>query len=244
MRWFLKPLWRHNRLQAVGSEWTYRAPQVGELVVRDATQTHPGVVRRIVNVRDDVRDGRPVWIIEHVALDAESTTSERKSAGFWAHVGWPRMDDHYPICGVCRDLMPCQHVVIDTIADHSGKTFDRYNTPGVCPSCCEPVTHRQRSITFDRNLYALGPVTFHLRKTCRPEANDYDRAVHHEDGRYELTCPGSARRGYDESGSPVTYCTESDCRGADRDHQGSGFWIAAYLPRPDGYHRSPEGGMP
>lgn len=240
MRVIGAPLWRHNRLQAVGVEWTYRAPEVGDLVVRDATQTHPGVVRRIVKVRDDVREDRAVWIIEHVDLDAEPTTSERKSAGFWADVGWPRMDAHYPICGTCRDLMPCQHVVIDRIAQHSGETFERHNMPGVCPSCREPVTHRQQAITFDRNLYALGPVTFHLRKKCRPLACDYDRAVHHDDGLYELTCPGSARRGYDEHGRPVTYCTEQDCRGADRDHRGSGFWIAAYLPQPDGYHRAPD----
>ncbi|SDT85311.1 hypothetical protein SAMN04488548_11841 [Gordonia westfalica] len=36
-----RPRWRHNRLQAMGVQWTYRAPEVGELVIRDATQTHP-----------------------------------------------------------------------------------------------------------------------------------------------------------------------------------------------------------
>ncbi len=128
--------------------------------------------------------------------------------------------------------MPCQHVVIDTIAEHSGKTFERYGTPGVCPSCQEPVTRRQRVITFERNLYGLGTVTFHLREKCRHAAFEYDREVHRDDGEFELTCPGSARRGLDENGLPVTYCTEPDCRGADRKHHGYGFWTAGVSATP------------
>ncbi|QLF84212.1 hypothetical protein SEA_PYTHEAS_72 [Gordonia phage Pytheas] len=238
-----RPLWRYGRLQAMGVEWTYRAPEVGELVIRDATQTHPGVPRRIVSVREDERDGRKVWIIEHVALDASPTTgTDRKSIGFWGSVGWPRIDEHYPICGTCRDLMPCQHVVIDTIATQSSDTFERYNTPGVCPACREPVTSRQQLISFSRNLHGFGAVTFHLRKKCRHSACDYDVAVHEEDGDYQLTCPGTSRSGLDDNGMRVTYCTEPDCRGADRRHRRDEFWTAAYLPRPDGYHRSPEVG--
>ncbi|WP_139179959.1 hypothetical protein [Gordonia westfalica] len=80
-------------------------------------------------------------------------------------------------------------MVIDTIAEHSGKTFERYGTPGVCPSCQEPVTRRQRVITFERNLYGLGTVTFHLREKCRHAAFEYDREVHRDDGEFELTCP-------------------------------------------------------
>lgn len=241
--WNATPRWYYGRLRAVGSEWCYGAPQVGDLILRDATATHPGVVRRITSVREDERDGRKLWIVEYTAPDADPTTgTDRKAIGFWANVGWLRMPEHYPICAVCNDLMPCKHTVIDVIAEHSSDLMEKFSTPGVCPSCREPVTARQRSITYDRNMHGIGDVTFHLRKKCIHSAYDYDRAVHADDGHYRLTCPGTAHKGLDEHGLPVTYCSLPDCRGANRKHANYGFWIAAYLPCPEGYHRAPDFG--
>lgn len=90
------------------------------------------------------------------------------------HFSWPNrciwyeLPEHYPVCRLCSELVPCRHVVLE----HQGKValdrMDRYDMPGVCPACKGPVTQRQASRTFDVNLHVPGgpPVTFHLRKAC------------------------------------------------------------------------------
>lgn len=231
------PLWRRGLLQAFGVSWSRRAPEVGDLMVAGATDTKAGSPRRIVSVVESERDDRAAWIVEHTALDAEPTTSERAAIGFWQNVGWPRLPEHFPICGRCHELMPCQHVVIDHIATHSADEMERFSDPSICPACLEPVTLRQKAITFDRNLHGFGTVTFHLRKKCVADARVYDRNLHREDGDFQLNCPGAFRSGVDEDGVPVTYCTELHCRGADRHHMRGGIHIAGYINHPDGFYR-------
>jgi hypothetical protein len=71
--------------------------------------------------------------------------------------------------------------------------------PGCCPGCQEPVTSRQKSITFGgpnvRNPLAEGP-TFHLRSKCHGAAARYEEAwVNAEPGRARslltLACRGT-----------------------------------------------------
>lgn len=71
--------------------------------------------------------------------------------------------------------------------------------PGCCPACEEPVTSRQRSITFGgpnvQNPLAEGP-TFHLRRKCYHAAADYEELwVGAEPGRKRslltLSCAGT-----------------------------------------------------
>lgn len=231
------PLWRHGRLQAFGVAWSWGAPEVGDLMVCGATETEPGSPRRIVSVVESERGGRAAWIVEHTALDAEPTTSDRTTIGFWHDIGWPRRPEHFPVCARCRELMPCQHAVIDRIATHSAEEMERFSDPSVCPACREPITLRQKTITFDRNLHGFGTVTFHLRKKCAGAARVYDRDVHREDGDFQLICPGAFRSGVDENGQPVAYCTELHCRGTERHHLRGAYHIAGYISHPDGYYR-------
>lgn len=233
-------LWRHGRVQAYGAEWSHRPPTVGSLLVVDATDRSPGTPRRIASVREDVREDRDCWIVEHVAVDEDRYTGHREAIGFWRDVGWPSLSEHYPICGTCRGLMPCEHAIIDKIAQYGAEKFARFSDPTACPACQEPITLRQKTITFDRNLHGIGTVSFHLRKRCLESAMSYDQLVHREDGNYQLVCPGAHYRGLDSDGTPVTYCSLPDCRGAGRRGLRGGMQVAAYLPHPDGFHRSPE----
>lgn len=123
------------------------------------------------------------------------------------------LPEHYSVCAVCGDLQPCREQMIQREVSRDAERAQRYETPGVCPSCGEVVTVRQKSITFPRNLYVpLGDeVTFHLRHRCLQYAIEYDRIlasldkrdpilsctgtlVHHLDGEYTCSnpaCPGS-----------------------------------------------------
>lgn len=213
-----KVFFRGRNVVAMGSIHMLKAPQVGQLVVIGATATSPGYPRRIASVANGERDGRPYWAIEHTDPEAEATTGARTSIGYWKDRGWSHLPEHHPICGACRKLLPCEHVVIETIAAASTKTMNRFSTPGVCPQCQEPVTTRQASHTFDKNLHGLAAVTFHLRQSCRSAAYDYDQRLHADDGKNELTCPGSSWIRYTEDRHRIFYCSEEACRGVDRRH--------------------------
>jgi hypothetical protein len=107
------------------------------------------------------------------------------------------------------------------VAEKSAKNMARFETPGVCPACSEPVSARQKSITFDGNVEIPGgaPVTYHVgRGGCRGEAARYEeRWVQADpDGRRtSLTCPGRVINHNDG-----TYeCSElTECRGPTANH--------------------------
>jgi len=124
-------------------------------------------------------------------------------------------DEHFPICNACHEPLPCREQVGREIASNAVKQMDRFSMAGVCPSCEEPVTSRQKTLTFTENLELPGgpPVTYHLRGTCRMGARKYEirwvaadparrratlsctgHVINHNDGTYECTqlgeCPG------------------------------------------------------
>lgn len=84
--------------------------------------------------------------------------------------------EHYPVCHNCGDLMPCREQLIEQAVQTAAEELRRYDIPGVCPACEEPVSQRQLRQTWPRNLIALTdqPVTFHLRQQCAGEAIAYD----------------------------------------------------------------------
>lgn len=89
-------------------------------------------------------------------------------------------DEHYPICGTCGEPEPCREVQGIRQATQAMKRMERYETPGICPSCGEVVTLRQKALTFPVNLVIPGgpPVTFHIgRAACRYSAEDYERKI-------------------------------------------------------------------
>lgn len=125
-------------------------------------------------------------------------------------------DAHYPVCASCGDPTPCREMSAQRIAEGAMAHMSRYETAGVCPACREPVTSRQKSLTFSENLEVLGgpPVTFHVgRYGCRYSAAKYEtrwvaadpnrrratlsclgHVTNHNDGTYDCTqlaeCPG------------------------------------------------------
>ena len=103
------------------------------------------------------------------------------------------LPEHYGLCHTCGELMPCSEVWAERISTESAKQAGRFEVEGICPSCQEPVTARQKSHRFEENLRVpLGPpVTFHARSRCRGGARDYDGAVARATGRDPwLFCEG------------------------------------------------------
>ena len=140
-------------------------------------------------------------------------------------------DEHYPICATCYEPLPCREQMAEVVAAGSARRMGRYETPGICPSCAEPVTARQESRTFADNLEVIGgpPVTFHLRRKCRGSAVQYEtrwvaedpdhrravwtctgRVLNHNDGTYECSA-GNRCSGPRAGHSAYTCCSCLDC---------------------------------
>lgn len=139
--------------------------------------------------------------------------------------------EHYPVCACCGEPMPCRSEEGRKVAEMAVAQMGRFEMAGVCPACEEPVTGRQKSLTYPDNIEVLGgpPVTFHRRGRCIGGAIDYERRwvaadpgrrrpslfceghlTNHNDGTYDCTSlglcpgPGTAHRGY-------TMCRCPDC---------------------------------
>jgi hypothetical protein len=106
-----------------------------------------------------------------------------------------------PLCSCHGHPWPCREHVEHLAAEAALKRAEREMAilPGCCPECGEPVTSRQKSITFGgpnvRNPLAEGP-TFHLRRKCRHGARQYEELwVNDEPGRARslltLKCAGN-----------------------------------------------------
>ena len=95
--------------------------------------------------------------------------------GWHGYLGPTVLREHYGLCIHCNELLPCREVMAERAAIDAQKRMARYETPGICPACAEPVTHRQESETLPNMVVPLGPpVTFHAgRKMCRRELGKY-----------------------------------------------------------------------
>lgn len=132
------------------------------------------------------------------------------------------LPEHYATCGRCGDVAPCREVVAKETSQAAAKRMGRYELEGVCPACEEPVTTRQKSLTFPENVEVLTgpPVTFHLRYACRSSAVAYEKrwaAADPENRRTILSC-----RGHVTAHGDGTYeCTEfALCPGPTASHPG------------------------
>lgn len=106
-----------------------------------------------------------------------------------------------PLCSCCGHPWPCLEADQQAQAAKELKRAEKALRllPGCCPACEEPVTSRQKSITFGgpnvQNPLAEGP-TFHLRRKCYAAAADYEEMwVAAEPGRRRslltLRCEGT-----------------------------------------------------
>lgn len=166
--------------------------------------------------------------------------NSRAEVGYRVGVWWdqplPRYEDgRVPLCSCCGHPWPCLTADQERLAAEELKAAERQMRlmPGCCPACEEPVTSRQRSITFGgpnvKNPLAEGP-TFHLRRACWPAAVRYEEAwVNDEPGRprslLTLACDGHLI----VHGDGTAECfgaTESDCPSVYAHHR---HLIACYL---------------
>lgn len=129
--------------------------------------------------------------------------------------------EHYPVCGKCAEPLPCREQMADRMVDAATARMDQYSTSGVCPACSEPITSRQKTITFADNTEIPGgpPVMFHARRGCRFSATQYEEkwaAADPEHRRVTMSCPGWITN----HGDGTYECSrEHDCPGLKARHQ-------------------------
>ena len=95
---------------------------------------------------------------------------------------WSVLPDHYSVCRVCGELPPCTHVHHEAILSRAREQLEKEMAllPGTCHSCGEPVTRRQRSITFPganliRPDFGDHSAIFHTRGKCASGMRTYDQ---------------------------------------------------------------------
>ena len=129
------------------------------------------------------------------------------------------LDEPYPVCSHCGELMPCTEEWVETLVARDIEKTARYQNPAICPACEEPITTRQKTVTFDTNLYVpLGPpVTYHLRQKCLYKAITYEKEVAKATGiDPRLSCSGYLTLHC----LLPDQCTNPTCPGPDARHRG------------------------
>lgn len=130
--------------------------------------------------------------------------------------------EHWMACGRCGEPAPCREEMGKRLAQQAMTRMARYEMAGVCPACCEPVTARQKSLTWEDNVVVIGgpPVTYHAgRAGCRYSAADYEKAwvaADPERRRAVLSCTGHVTN----HGPRLYSCTEGvECPGPSAQHR-------------------------
>lgn len=145
-------------------------------------------------------------------------------------------DEHYPVCARCGEPTPCRELEGKRIAEREMARMERYCTPGVCPSCDQPVTERQKSIAFVENVLvpAGPPLVFHLRRQCWWDAMSYEKKWVEADPknrRHTLQCPGEVTR---HAYGKYECTVDGDCLGPDVHHSGGYSSCGCEDCHPDG----------
>jgi hypothetical protein len=166
--------------------------------------------------------------------------NSRHEVGFRIRVGAHNplpgyKDGRVPLCSCCGHPWPCLEADQQRFAEREMKSAEKALNlmPGCCPACEEPVTSRQRSITFGgpnvRNPLADGP-TYHLRRKCYGAAASYEETwVNAEPGRARslltLRCEGTLIVHGDGTGECFG-ANGSDCPSIYAQHRG---YSACYM---------------
>lgn len=136
------------------------------------------------------------------------------------HESWNLMPEpHTPLCSHCQQPYPCSAVMDDEDTTEAIRRMeeDQALPDGCCWSCREPITTRQKVITFEgENLFdpLRASPSFHLRRQCRDGAARYEKRWVAADSRRKtrLSCPGHITRHVVKSRG--VECTEGiDCSG-------------------------------
>ena len=163
------------------------------------------------------------WVMVLDPLPTGKRRHARHTGGKTAKRRFDVLDEHYPVCNLCQELVPCRHMTTEQQVSAGQAKLDRLMSLTVdsCWGCSEPITRRQKSIGFEgENLLLPGgpsPVRFHTRKGCHGEAADYETKWISADPRrsWRLYCPGDLVHHMD---GPV--CSEGErCAGVEVGHR-------------------------
>lgn len=206
------------RPEGVVREYGRRRPSVGDLVAYDYRAwevTHVrvedfdgGDQERVSVYRPEYRDEMRPYIVtlRRIHGAPHERENSRQEIGLriraFTYGGFDRYENgRVPLCSCHGEPWPCAESDQQRQAAKELAKAERElsRIPGCCPACDEPVTSRQKSITFGgpnvRNPLAEGP-TYHLRLKCRSAAAAYEDAwVADEPGRARslltLRCGGT-----------------------------------------------------
>lgn len=196
-----------------------RRPQVGDIVAWDRRAwevTHIADADPKTDAeRDRLAAYRPDWqarmqpytvTLRHRYGAAYDAANDAGDIGLYVPVGAYNplpayRDGRVPLCSCHGEPWPCLEADQQAYAEAEMRRTEKALNlmPGCCPACEEPVTSRQKSITFGgpnvRNPLAEGP-TYHLRRKCYHAAASYEEAwVKAEPGRgrslLTLRCEGT-----------------------------------------------------
>lgn len=176
-----------------------RRPEVGTVVAYDYRAWRVDYVQDAVptdeettylsRYREEVRADIAPYRVTLVRLHGEPHPWESKkvpgrlalratvSTGFAVYP-----DDRVPLCSCHQHPWPCLESEQQAEARKAMARAERELNllPGCCPGCQEPVTHRQKSITFPgpyvNNPLAYSDPKFHLRRKCWSAAAAYEEA--------------------------------------------------------------------
>lgn len=150
----------------------FHKPEPGSIVAYDFKPWRLIDIRRDVEHRD--HPGRKYIVYRLRPLDAGDSSDRDEHRG-WTYGGPVVLDEHYGLCVHCNELLPCRATMARRAAEKAAERMKRYETPGVCPACQEPVTLRQEHETFPNVVVPIGPpVTFHAgRRKCRSAMERY-----------------------------------------------------------------------
>lgn len=210
------------RIRPLGSRTIYGRPEIGSIIAHDF---HAYRVMSISDVPEvdwtedekNLSYGKctPYRVVIRPAQD-DATWQNSKSDRHGrvnTTTSWDVLPEHYAVCVHCAELLPCREMAAKEAGEAAMRRIESYETPGICPACSEPISARQKSITFEENVELLlgPPVTFHLRRACLWYAERYERKwaamdparkttlscsgrlTNHADGTYEcstgIECP-------------------------------------------------------
>lgn len=206
-----------------------KRPTPGQIIALDFTAWRVKEIRDVLPLDTE----NPQYIIEAVPLDRTGEEGEVHILTVTEPAGrkrsWDLLPEHYVVCGKCGDLPPCREVWADKQAQYAAERLDRYDNPGFCPACQEPISLRQKTFDFPNIVSPLGgTVTFHRRDRCFSSACRYEEqlvaagVLKHT----TLTCKGNLIKHRDGTRECHLPHFEDECPGSDAYH---GSWqLCAY----------------
>lgn len=125
-----------------------------------------------------VGGARPAWA-EHEETDLSGHADTPAISGGGRLWYLYPTSGRWPACSCCGEPMPCRAELEDRDVTESLAQVEKMVTrlPGTCWGCGEPITNRQKSVTYPGDNMDLpgGPaVRFHTRATCHGVAQRYE----------------------------------------------------------------------